>query len=474
MITIQAHHGPLALMRPPHRRAAAGTHVHHRPYVGLREREERGEPREDFNVPKVEAEKPETAERRRADDGRIREQRERERIACGITAPQDEPEEEVDEDEEEVPDVPVTALVRWRRAHTIDLRRVPLKERVRLRAQAPKTTRYWKPKARGDCDGIARPCPYVSCHHHLLLDPDGASLKVNFPEVMDDLIYIGPEMEDGRFFTIGGGRVVEGPHLWMMSATCAIDVAEEYGGTTHEEVGAAMNLTRERIRQIEAEIFAELRDRKDVQALAMFEAMAKGAEENVVLIPPPPPSIIPPASHAATVEVDAAPLASMLSIVGHRVRRAVRLRLPVGPAFALYIACPLAEVDTARALAREAKALGLRVVSGWHDRVATEEQTADPFVLRARLRQNFRDVLSADAMLVWAVAGQPRATFVEAGWAQVLGLPLFWVPALDGHNLAERGPGVQLVAADSPPMVMREVLRRIADLRGGGGDREIR
>jgi DNA-directed RNA polymerase sigma subunit (sigma70/sigma32) len=38
--------------------------------------------------------------------------------------------------------------------------------------------------------------------------------------------------------------------VWEMSETCALDIAER-GGLTLEEVGAIMNLTRERIRQVE-------------------------------------------------------------------------------------------------------------------------------------------------------------------------------------------------------------------------------
>lgn len=42
------------------------------------------------------------------------------------------------------------------------------------------------------------------------------------------------------------------PHLdvWEMAETCSLDVADR-GGITLEEVGAILNLTRERIRQVE-------------------------------------------------------------------------------------------------------------------------------------------------------------------------------------------------------------------------------
>ena len=81
-----------------------------------------------------------------------------------------------------------------------------------------------RPESRGECAGSARPCPWVSCKHHLYLDvnPETGSIKVNFPDL----------------------------EVWEMKETCAIDVADR-GGITLEDVGDIMNLTRERIRQVE-------------------------------------------------------------------------------------------------------------------------------------------------------------------------------------------------------------------------------
>ena len=70
----------------------------------------------------------------------------------------------------------------------------------------------------------ASPCLYVSCRHHLYLDvnPKTGSNKLNFPD----------------------------KEVWELGESCALDVAER-GGITLEEVGHIMNLTRERIRQVE-------------------------------------------------------------------------------------------------------------------------------------------------------------------------------------------------------------------------------
>ena len=46
--------------------------------------------------------------------------------------------------------------------------------------------------------------------------------------------------------------------VWEMTETCALDVADR-GGTTLEEVGVLLNLTRERIRQVERSGIDKLR-----------------------------------------------------------------------------------------------------------------------------------------------------------------------------------------------------------------------
>lgn len=82
-----------------------------------------------------------------------------------------------------------------------------------------------RPGARVDCvNDDRRPCPFVACKHHLYLDVDKelGSIKINFPDL----------------------------EVWEMPETCGLDVADR-GGITLEEVGEIMNLTRERIRQIE-------------------------------------------------------------------------------------------------------------------------------------------------------------------------------------------------------------------------------
>jgi hypothetical protein len=89
-----------------------------------------------------------------------------------------------------------------------------------------------RPRSRAECAGGARPCMYISCKHHLYLDvnPSTGSIKLDFPD----------------------------KEVWELAETCALDVADR-GGITLEEVGSIMNLTRERIRQVETRGLLKLR-----------------------------------------------------------------------------------------------------------------------------------------------------------------------------------------------------------------------
>jgi hypothetical protein len=95
-----------------------------------------------------------------------------------------------------------------------------------------------RPRSRADCATGHRPCMFVSCKHHLYLDvnPATGSIKLNFPD----------------------------KEVWDLEDTCALDVADR-GGITLEEVGTIMNLTRERIRQVETRGLLKLRAIADAE-----------------------------------------------------------------------------------------------------------------------------------------------------------------------------------------------------------------
>ncbi|MDF2692837.1 MAG: DNA-binding protein AsgB [Labilithrix sp.] len=126
------------------------------------------------------------------------------------------------------------------RARTISVKRMTKRELELGRLLYPDVEDVVKPRTRAECLEGERPCPFVSCKHHLYLDVSArtGAIKLNFPDL----------------------------EVWEMTETCALDVADR-GGTTLEEVGAIMNLTRERIRQVEVKGLAKLQALKDMESL---------------------------------------------------------------------------------------------------------------------------------------------------------------------------------------------------------------
>ncbi len=148
--------------------------------------------------------------------------------------------ESVDEAPAEMPTSPEVAKIRARikegdgrvRSKTIAAKRLTREER-RASALIVYPTDAERPENRSECMTVPRPCPFVSCSHHLYLDvnPETGAIKLNFPHL----------------------------EVWEMTETCALDVADR-GGITLEEVGAILNLTRERIRQVEVRGLTKIRD----------------------------------------------------------------------------------------------------------------------------------------------------------------------------------------------------------------------
>lgn len=78
-----------------------------------------------------------------------------------------------------------------------------------------------KPINRKQCVNGPRPCVFVSCRYNMFLDVMNKRLKC--------YAHDPTEMED----------------------TCALDLADEYGGMRLEEIAIHFNLSRERVRQIQ-------------------------------------------------------------------------------------------------------------------------------------------------------------------------------------------------------------------------------
>jgi len=144
------------------------------------------------------------------------------------------------------------------RSKTIAMKRLT-REELRVGALMYPPVDIPRPTNREECRGEIRPCPWVACKHHLYLDinPETGSIKINFPDL----------------------------EPWELKHTCALDVAER-GGITLEEVGEIMNLTRERIRQVEVRGLLKLKmgspsqDELGADLLAQAAQAAEAKEQN--------------------------------------------------------------------------------------------------------------------------------------------------------------------------------------------------
>lgn len=99
-----------------------------------------------------------------------------------------------------------------------------------------------RPKTRGECADVPRPCPFVSCRHHLYLDvkPNTGSITFNAPDIE--------------------------PHEMPAGGSCSLDVAE-LGGSTLHVVGRLLGVDRERVRQIEELALRKLSAQPRLQSL---------------------------------------------------------------------------------------------------------------------------------------------------------------------------------------------------------------
>lgn len=109
---------------------------------------------------------------------------------------------------------------------------LPGRERLEIHAGRPKT--------RGDCVDAPRPCPWVSCRHHLFLEvnPETGSIRFNYPS----------------------------KEPWELEHSCSLDLAER-DGLTLKTVGKILDISRERSRQIEFNGISNLHNRLAIYGL---------------------------------------------------------------------------------------------------------------------------------------------------------------------------------------------------------------
>ena len=124
-----------------------------------------------------------------------------------------------------------------------------------------------KPKVRGDCKGGFRPCPWVSCRYNVMIDvlEESGGLVLNAdirrPEARGRSI-VPKEWSEELF----RDQLDDAIDFWFdepdaTRPSCALDEADRVGaeGMQLDEISDMMFVTRERVRQIEAEGLALLR-----------------------------------------------------------------------------------------------------------------------------------------------------------------------------------------------------------------------
>lgn len=85
-----------------------------------------------------------------------------------------------------------------------------------------------RPRTRGECANVPRPCPFVSCRHHLYLD--------RYPDAPEAV----------------------GPEDMAPEQSCALDIADD-GASSLDDIGTVLGFSRERARQVEEGFIAKLR-----------------------------------------------------------------------------------------------------------------------------------------------------------------------------------------------------------------------
>lgn len=113
------------------------------------------------------------------------------------------------------------------RSSTESFGRLKKSEREEIRLWLPIYDEFSdsRPKTRGDCVNEPRPCPWIGCRYNNYIDvKESGSIVKNFPDKEPE--DIPPER------------------------SCSLDIADSKGASL-EDVGRVLNMTRERVRQIQ-------------------------------------------------------------------------------------------------------------------------------------------------------------------------------------------------------------------------------
>ena len=155
-------------------------------------------------------------------------------------------------EQQEMFDVPVARVRKHAKPRSV-FNGTPLNEHeLQFRAVADRILRdHQRPQVLADCMpggfNAARPCPWVSCKHHLAVDVNAnGAIKLNFPDVKN---------LDGREYLTDDYVAIEDA-----PATCVFDVVDPHDGLTTAQAGARLNCVESNIQRIEHEYLAKIRE----------------------------------------------------------------------------------------------------------------------------------------------------------------------------------------------------------------------
>lgn len=108
-----------------------------------------------------------------------------------------------------------------------------------------------RPKTRSECIGGIRPCPWISCRHHLLLDTDNGDLTIH--KIGKRLSACSnEEFEDLAIETLDS-----------MCHTCTLDIVEDENSRTLGEISDITGMDLTLVKQIEKDALKSMRLNKD-------------------------------------------------------------------------------------------------------------------------------------------------------------------------------------------------------------------
>lgn len=130
---------------------------------------------------------------------------------------------------------------------------------ARERAQIQAMLAIPRPKTRGECLAEARPCPWVGCRHHLLIEVAAArtrrtrsrspGLILNVPTTGGQRPQLRPSCDDDTL-QAWIEDVVDA--LAAMPWSCSLDVVDALEQLTLDEVGEQLGLGDNRVRNVSA------------------------------------------------------------------------------------------------------------------------------------------------------------------------------------------------------------------------------